>query len=257
MKIIISPAKKMKMEQVMEWKDKPEFLEETGVILKYLRSLSPDELKALWGCNSKIAEVNFQRLDSMRFDGDLSPAILSYEGIQYQYMAPGVFESESYEWIQENLRILSGFYGILKPMDGVMPYRLEMQAKAKVGGTRDLYEFWGDKLYRALVGYGAGGEDHVILNLASKEYSKVIEKHLTENDLFITCIFAEGVKGKDGKESRLVQKGTLAKMARGEMVRYLAEIRAAGQEDVKGFDRLGYRFRAEKSTETEYVFVKE
>ena len=205
MKIIISPAKKMKMEQVMEWKDKPEFLEETGVILKYLRSLSPDELKALWGCNSKIAEVNFQRLDSMRFDGDLSPAILSYEGIQYQYMAPGVFESESYEWIQENLRILSGFYGILKPMDGVMPYRLEMQAKAKAGGTRDLYEFWGDKLYRALVGYGAGGEDHVILNLASKEYSKVIEKHLTENDLFITCIFAEEVKGKDGKESRLVQ----------------------------------------------------
>ena len=270
MKIIISPAKKMKMEEVMEWKDKPVYLDEAGVILEYLRSLSHEELKALWGCNDKIAAVNFQRLESMRFDGDLSPAILSYEGIQYQYMAPGVFESSSYEWIQENLRILSGFYGILKPMDGIMPYRLEMQAKASVGGASDLYDFWGDKLYRALVGTGAAGEDsaagendaaqtgdHVILNLASKEYSKTIEKYLTPDDTFITCIFAEEVDGKAGKGSKLVQKGTLAKMARGEMVRYLAEIQAAGPEDVKGFDRLGYRFRAEKSSETEYVFVKE
>lgn len=252
MKIIISPAKKMKMEEVMEWEDKPVYLDEAKTVLEYLRSLSHEELKALWGCNDKIAAVNFQRLESMRFDGDLSPAILSYEGIQYQYMAPGVFESSSYEWIQENLRILSGFYGILKPMDGIMPYRLEMQAKAPVGGTRDLYDFWGDKLYRALA-----GDDHMILNLASKEYSKVIEKYLTPDDTFITCIFAEEVEGKNGKGSKLVQKGTLAKMARGEMVRYLAEIQAAGPEDVKGFDRLGYRFRAEKSSETEYVFVKE
>ena len=97
----------------------------------------------------------------------------------------------------------------------------------------------------------------MILNLASKEYSKTIEKYLTPDDTFITCIFAEEVEGKAGKGSKLVQKGTLAKMARGEMVRYLAETQAAGPEDVKGFDRLGYRFRAEKSSETEYVFVKE
>lgn len=94
---------------------------------------------------------------------NLTPAILSYEGIAYQYMAPSVFEDGEFDYVQENLRILSAFYGVVKPLDGVTPYRLEMQAKAKVNGTKDLYEYWGDKIYREV-----SDEDRVIINLASK-----------------------------------------------------------------------------------------
>ena len=148
--------------------------------------------------------------------------------------------------MQKNLRILSGFYGIVKPFDGVTPYRLEMQAKASIGGFKDLYEYWGDSLYQELTSDG----DQIILNLASKEYSKCIEKYLGENDLFVTCIFGEEIDGK------VVQKGTLAKMARGEMVRFLAENEIDSLEGVKKLHGLGYEFSEELSGEKEYIFIK-
>jgi UPF0246 protein EUBREC_1226 len=175
-----------------------------------------------------------------------TPAILSYEGIQYQYMAPAVFEEKALHYVEEKLRILSGFYGVLRPMDAVTPYRLEMQAKAAVAGHKNLYAFWGDKLYRAV-----RDESAVIINLASKEYSKAIEAYLQPEDRYITCVFGELLGGK------LVQKGVYAKMARGEMVRYLAEIGAEQPEELKGFSRSGYVFREELSTETNYVFARE
>lgn len=111
----------------------------------------------------------------MNLEGDLTPAILAYDGIAYKYMAPSVFEDSQFSYIQEHLRMLSAFYGVLKPMDGVRPYRLEMQAKLRVGDYKDLYAYWGDNLYKSIV-----DESHVIINLASKEYSKCIEKYLNE-----------------------------------------------------------------------------
>ena len=148
--------------------------------------------------------------------------------------------------MEEKLCILSGFYGVLRPMDAVTPYRLELQAKAAVAGHKNLYAFWGDKLYRAV-----RDESAVIINLASKEYSKAIEAYLQPEDRFITCVFGELLGGK------LVQKGVYAKMARGEMVRYLAEIGAEQPEELKGFSRSGYVFREELSTETNYVFARD
>jgi cytoplasmic iron level regulating protein YaaA (DUF328/UPF0246 family) len=186
-----------------------------------------------------------ERLEKMDLKKNLTPALISYEGIAYQYMAPAVFEDGHLEYVQEHLRILSAFYGALKPMDGVTPYRLEMQAKASVGGYKDLYELWGRRLYDEV-----RGEDGIIINLASKEYSKCIEKYLTEDDTYITCTFCEEVNGK------LVQKATYAKMARGEMVRYMAEHNVEEPEQMKSFDRLGYQFREELSTEKEYIFER-
>ena len=142
---------------------------------------------------------------------NLTPAILSYEGIAYQYMAPSVFQNGEFDYVEKHLRILSAFYGVLKPMDGVTPYRLEMQAKAKVAGSKNLYDYWKDLLYKEVV-----DDSHVIINLASKEYSRCIEKYLGKDDTYITCSFVEPDKGK------LVQKGVYAKMARGEMVRFMA-----------------------------------
>ena len=160
-------------------------------------------------------------------------------------MAPGVMEEKQHEYIQEHLRIISGFYGILAPFDGVVPYRLEMQAKANINGEKDLYAFWGDTIYKQLT-----EKEHTILNLASKEYAKAIEPYLQKQDRFVTCIFGEY---KDGK---VIQKGTMAKMARGEMVNFLSDICAESLEDVKEFNRLEYRYQDVLSTDTEYVFVR-
>ena len=246
MRIIISPAKKMNVrEDILNYRNLPVFLEETDRIMDWMKSLSLEEAKTLWGCNEKLAKQNFERFAKMELRRRLTPAILSYEGIQYQYMAPAVFENQMLAYVQEHLRILSGFYGVLKPLDGVTPYRLEMQAKAKVNGTGDLYDFWGDRLYREVL-----DDSHIIINLASKEYSKCIEKYLLPKDRFITCIFGELSNGK------VVQKGTYAKMARGEMVRFMAENNISESEDMKQFNRLGYRFVDHLSTDMEYVFIK-
>ena len=142
MKIIISPAKKMNTDvDTLAPAGTPVFLKDTEHIMEWMRQLSYEEAKKLWGCNDKIARQNFERFRDMDLHRHLTPAILSYEGIQYQYMAPMVFEEDMFTYVQAHLRILSGFYGVLKPMDGVTPYRLEMQAKAKIGGTKDLINF--------------------------------------------------------------------------------------------------------------------
>ena len=122
MRIIISPAKKMNIDtDTLEFHDLPIFLENTKEIKAWLLEQGFEKLKDLWGCNEKIAMQNYERLHNLDLEKQLTPAILSYEGIQYQYMAPAVFEEGMLSYIQKNLRILSGFYGMLKPMDGVVP----------------------------------------------------------------------------------------------------------------------------------------
>ncbi|MDO4303036.1 MAG: peroxide stress protein YaaA [Bacillota bacterium] len=247
MRIIISPAKKMNTDtDTLPWKELPVFLETTEQIMDWMKQLSFAKARDLWQCNEKLAELNFKRYSEMNLRKNLTPALISYEGIQYQYMAPVVFSNREWDYVQKNLRILSGFYGVLKPLDGVTPYRLEMQAKAGIGEKSNLYEFWGERIYKEVL-----DESRMIINLASKEYSKCIESYLREEDKLLTCIFGEL---KDGK---VVQKGTQAKMARGEMVRFMAEKEIEQPEDIKAFDRLQYRFREELSSESEYVFVKD
>lgn len=247
MRIIISPAKKMNIDtDTLPYLELPTFIEQTKEIKEWLNSLSFEELQKLWSCNEGIARQNVERLKNYDLTSTLTPAVLSYEGIQYQYMAPAVFEEEMLSYIQENLRILSGFYGVLKPMDGVVCYRLEMQAKAKVAGTKDLYDYWKDRLYE-----NVRDESGIFINLASKEYSKCIEKYLKDTDMMITCIFAEQVNGK------VVQKGTYAKMARGEMVRFMAENKIADPKQIKKFDRMDYTFSEEFSNDREYVFLRD
>ena len=245
MRIVLSPTKKMKIDNdSLVHQGLPVFLEQTEEILQWLKEKSTTELKVIWNCNDKIIEQNRQRLLHMKLRENLTPAVLAYEGIAFQYIAPVVFENEQFDYIQEHLRILSAFYGVLKPMDGVTPYRLEMQAKASIGGNRNLYELWGSRLYEEVCDGG------VIINLASKEYSKCIEKYLTPHDRYITINFYE----KSG--DKFVSKGTYAKMARGEMVRYMAELHIENPEEIKKFDRMGYVYREDLSGEKEYVFVR-
>lgn len=187
MRIIISPAKQMRTDtDTIACTETPVFLEKTAILKDWISGLSFDEQKRLWVCNDKIAKQNAARFADMDLKSSLTPALLAYDGIQYTYMAPAVFEDGQVTYVQEHLRILSGFYGVLKPMD----------------------------------------------------------------DRCITCIFGELVNGK------VVQKGVYAKMARGEMVRFMAGIRAEEPEQIKNFDWSGYQFDEGRSSEMEYVFVR-
>ena len=209
MKIILSPAKKMIADtDNIAPVELPAFIDKTAEILGWMKSKSKEELKAIWKCNDKIAEQNFNRLENMDLYNRLTPAIL-------------------------------------KPMDGVTPYRLEMQAKAEIEETTNLYDYWGDRLYHSVI-----DDSRTIINLASKEYSKCIERYLSDKDNYITIIFCE-LSG-----DKLVTKGTYAKMARGEMVRFMAENNIENPVDIQKFDRLGYTFRGNLSSETEYVFER-
>ena len=246
MRVIISPAKQMRVDtDSFACSEMPVFLEKTEVLKEWIRALTYEQQKALWACNDKIAKQNAERFSQMDLRKNLTPALLAYDGIQYTYMAPAVFEDGQFEYVQAHLRILSGFYGVVKPLDGVVPYRLEMQAKAAVAGCKNLYEFWGGDIYREVF-----DDSRIVINLASKEYSKCVEKYLQPGDRYITCVFGEPEGGK------IVQKGVYAKMARGEMVRFLAGMQAESPEQMKEFCWSGYRFDEGLSSAEKYGFVR-
>ena len=247
MRIIISPAKKMNVDtDSLPCQGLPAFLPRTERLLAALRAMDAAELKRLWKCNDQIAALNLRRLEAMDLRRNLTPAILSYEGIQYQYMAPGVFTSAG-------IRLCPGAsadpVGLLRP---AAPLRrrdpLPPGDAGQAGGGRG---------QRTSMPSGAtpwpgscAAETDCILNLASKEYSLCVSKHLEPSVRFITCVFGEETGG------RILEKGTLCKMARGEMVRYLAEHRITEPEAAKGFDRLGYRYAPTRSDGNTYVFLR-
>lgn len=246
MKIIISPAKKMnRYTDEPGYVRLPFFLREAEQLKECLCGFSYEALKNLLCTNDRIATLNFERYRDMDLLRDPTPALLSYDGIQYKYMAPQVFEHSYFDYVENHLRILSGLYGLLRPLDGIVPHRLEMQAKLKTDFCNNLYDFWGKKLYSRLT-----MGDHIILNLASGEYSRAISKYLTPGVTYITCTFGEWENGK------IREKGVYVKMARGEMVRFMAENKVEKPGDVKYFDRLGYSYRSDLSTQTNYIFLK-
>ncbi len=247
MRIILAPAKKMNVDvDSFPVSTLPQFLPETEQLLSALQAMSPQALQKLWKCNDAIDALNVERLARMDLHHRLTPAVMSYEGIAYRYMAPGVMEQSHLDYLREHLRILSGFYGLLRPFDGVTPYRLEMQARLAVNGHRDLYAFWGDRLTRQLE-----QESNCILNLASVEYSKAIEPYISSGTIFLTCVFGEW---RDGK---VIEKGTMCKMARGQMVRWLAENHITHLRDLRDFDQLGYAFSPALSREDRLVFLRQ
>ncbi|MGM9582793.1 MAG: peroxide stress protein YaaA [Phascolarctobacterium sp.] len=246
MKIIISPAKQMQVDTEAFACTQAAFLQQTKEILLKLQSMSMPELQKLWGCNDALAEQNYERICNMDLARNLTPAVLAYVGLQYTHMGPRVLESDAWDYVCANLRILSGFYGLLRASDGVTPYRLEMQAKLALAGKKNLYQYWGRSLYDALV-----SEEKVILNLASKEYSKAVEPYLDHDVRFVTCIF-----GCEDKKGGYKVKATEAKMARGSMVRWCAEHKVQEPEAVQGFTTYGYSFQPELSSQNEYVFLK-
>ncbi len=245
MRIILSPAKKMKVDLESAYETLPMYLDKTEVLWHYLKDLSFDEAKALWKCNDKLVTQNLLRMQRDDLTTGLTPALFAYDGLAFSHMAPNLFTREALDYVHEHLRILSGFYGVLRPFDGVVSYRLEMQAKIGLNDTHSLYDYWYDLIYKGVV-----DEDHIFLDLASKEYSKAIENFLQEGDQMIHFTFGEIINEK------VKTKATLAKMARGEMVHYMAMHQVNDLEDLKNFSELGFHYNKSLSSDNEFVYIK-
>ncbi len=245
MKIIISPAKKMKMEECISPSHKPFFLDKTAEILSYFLSLSSEEKAKVWKLKGKLLLENLERLREIDLSLPGSPALFSYDGIQYTYMSPSSFTDDMLLYVEERLRIVSGFYGLLRPLDGVVPYRLEMESKININNKGDLYEFWGDTLSRELE-----KNENLIINLASEEYSKAIIPHLKDSVRVITPVFLEETGDS------YVTKGVYAKMARGEMVRFLSENNIEDEEGIKEFSIRGYKYNPSLSSPERFAFCR-
>ncbi len=232
----------------------PILCERSRLIADALLSMTKRELQALWKCSDVVADRAYASTRQLAtFDwlnptnARLTPALFAYEGLQYQSLAPRVLSERALAYLQRNLRILSGFYGVVKPLDGVVPYRLEMQAKLSVDGCRNLYQFWGDALFREVT-----DEEGLVVNLASAEYARTMTPFFGNGRpcALVTCSFYEN----DGT-GRLVSRAAHAKAARGSFVRWCAENNIESAEDLPRFD-VGYRIDEGRSSATELAFVR-
>lgn len=245
MKIMISPAKNMKINNdFFDYESLPLFTNEADKLYDLLSKLSYNELKEVLQANDKITFWHYQNYQNFN-NIALSPAILCFNGIQYTYMSPLTFDDNQWKYVKENVFILSAFYGLLRAMDGVKPYRLEMINPFSSFTFNNLYDFWKDKIQKALY-----QNDDLVLNLCSSEYSRVVKPYLKKNQKFVSVFFYEM------QDNKLRQKTVYLKMARGIMVRYLASIHAKTIQDVQSFSMAGYQYCDELSTETKLVFVR-
>ena len=245
MKIIISPAKKMRREEYVAPLHRPMFLKEAGELLSFLRSLSDSEMAKVWKVKGALLSSSLSSLSMLSLEDIGSPAIFSYDGIQYTYMSPSSFTDSMLEYAEKNLRIISGLYGLLKPLDGVGTYRLEMESPISIPGYGDLYSYWGGKIASSLM-----EDDRLLVNLASAEYSKAVLPYLPSTVTVVTPVFLDWEKG------RYVSKGVYAKMERGEMVRFLAETGAETVEEIMKFSSRGYKFSRFLSDSNTLCFVR-
>lgn len=265
LQVIISPAKQMRAAQdVFEVLGIPPFARETARLHRTLLEIERNEgsngLQTLWNVSDRLLGPCLDTLhefDPVLKNDDLnnpdiarhvSPAVMSYHGIQYQSMAPEVMDAEQLAWLQSHLWILSGLYGCARPFHAVEPYRLEMGAKLAVDDACDLYAFWGNKLAQAIAPTGSGT---TVVNLASVEYAKAVLPRLATDATVVTCLFGEGVR--NGKP---IQRSTASKKARGSMVRWMAENKLEDAAGLTEFN-IGYRHAPEISYPGTLVFINE
>lgn len=251
LRVIISPAKKMRSVDVEPLPTRqPELIDRTRQLLEVMSGLTRDEAQRLWKCSDRLCDQNYGRLADMCLNDASTSAVVSYEGIQYQHLAASVMDERCLSWIDRHLRIVSGFYGILRSFDAVVPYRLEMQAKLAIGSHRDLYGFWGDTLYQVLAREGC----ELVVNLASVEYAKAVVPYARKAGMrVLTCLF--GMERE--RDGAFVQRATEAKAARGTFVRWCAERDVTSPDELVSFSERGYRLDEQRSTEDTLAFVKE
>lgn len=252
MLIVISPAKRLDWTERETAMTEPDFLKEAGSLAKTARNLSLKDLKGLMGLSDDLAKLNRDRFKAYSEEpeaGALRPAALAFAGDTYMGLEAGTLDAEEMSWAQEHLRILSGLYGLLRPLDGIQAYRLEMGSRLKTRRGASLYDYWKDGIAKALNAQGETLGTQVLVNCASQEYFGAVPlKSLKLN--VITPQFMEEKKG----EAKIVS--FFAKRARGAMARYIVQHRLTDPEGIKDFDSGGYAFLPELSTPEKPVFIR-
>ena len=253
MKIIISPAKSLDFKTELPTKNfsTPNFLSESKKINELLKKKSPSELKSLMSISEKLAELNWNRNNTFKTPFNIEnarPSIFTFNGDVYSELDAFSLSMDQLNQAQKSLRILSGLYGLLKPLDLIQPYRLEMGTKLNVEGSLNLYGFWRNKITNKL--NDELNENEFFVNLASNEYSSVIDRKLLKTTM-ISPVF------KDMKNGKLKIISFYAKKARGMMVRYILDNEINNLEDLRGFDYGGYSYSSEESEKMkELVFIR-
>ena len=252
---VISPAKTLDYETppVTQKATQPQFLEHAASLIAEARTMSSNEIQALMGVSKKIADINHERFRSWETPFSLDNAkqsILAFKGDVYTGLDAETLSSDALNFAQKHLRILSGLYGLLRPLDLMQPYRLEMGLKFanKQGGN--LYEFWGKSITNAINEALANANSSLLVNLASNEYFKSVQKENVSAEI-ITPTF------KDLKDERYKIISFYAKKARGQMARYIIENQLDSSSDLKYFNVDNYRFNEFESSPTEIVFTRD
>lgn len=254
MLIVISPAKTLDYETapVTRTHTKPAMLKQSQQLVEILRNHSALELAQLMNLSTKLTKLNFDRYREWKTPfslKDAKQAVLAMKGDVYTGLDAESFNSTDFAFVQQHLRILSGLYGLLKPLDLMQPYRLEMGTKLANPQGSDLYSFWGDGISRAINKALEAQGDDILINLASNEYFKSIRPKLIQGRI-ITPQFKE----KRGDAYRTI--GIFAKRARGLMSRHIIKQRLRDPEQLKGFKSDGYRFSKQLSKGDQWIFVR-
>ena len=253
MKIVISPAKSLDYERAYpKFKQtQPVFLDQTEKLNALLAKKKPRALKELMGISDNLAQLNWERNQNFKVPFTLEnsrPAIYAFNGDVYQGLDAYTMPTHKMEKLQDVLRILSGLYGILRPLDLMQPYRLEMGTKLKIGRKKNLYEFWKQTITQQL--NTELKDDELFINLASNEYFGAVDTKALKVPV-ITPIF------KDWKNDKLKVISFFAKKARGAMVRYIVDKNVVSLDDLKGFDYDDYMYSEERTVnKNEPVFIR-
>lgn len=255
---ILSPAKTldMKLAKNTMLYTEPNHLSQAAELIEELRKYSPPELESLMKINNELAETNYFRHANWTIEHSLEnskQALLAYSGMVFQGLSANTLEEASLLFGQAHLRILSGLYGILKPLDLIQPYRLEMQAKLKNPKGKDLYKYWQETITKAFIEELQVQNNPTILNLASEEYSSVLNMKLLEetiNPKIIAPVF------KDYKNGAYKIITVYAKKARGEMARYILQNQIDNPDQLKNYNEGGYVYCEDLSSENEWTYLK-
>lgn len=239
---ILSPAKNMRTvsERALSVTE-PRRREERIALYELLRHIPAYELESIMQISPTLALKAAADFAAWKPDGG-TPAVLAYDGLAYKNLDADTLSDADLEYAQDHLRHLSALYGVLRPLDAICPYRLEMGRRPK---EQNLYAFWGSKLRDDLY-----AETDLVINLASNEYSKAVSKHLHQGDRFLTCEFLSERKGK------LRCLATQAKMARGAMARYIIEQRIDNAEGLMDFEMFDFTFEPALSNERVYTYIQ-
>ena len=252
---LLSPAKTLDYESPLPVKDfsVPGNLRQSKQLIKALRKKDPQDLSDLMGLSEKLANLNFERNMNweppVKHSDDIRQAIFAFKGDVYTGLSAYSLKKSDINFLDKHVRILSGLYGILKPLDLMSPYRLEMGTKLETSEGKDLYEFWGQEITNSINESISTHKSKYILNLASVEYFSSVKRDLLNGEV-ISPVF------KDYKNGKYKIISFFAKKARGSMTRYLVENRIDSPKDISGFDYDGYKYSKSESTEYSPVFLR-